>query len=121
MRDRELSLKIREREPKSHDEAYRTALRLEAYRSTMDLDDRRRPSEQDDRRRPPNRVRGTRETDVSDRIQAQLDRFLIAQREEQRSWQRKIEGRFDRQFLELRGRTPPTDGESGRDIRDGDC
>ena len=63
MRDRELSLKVREREPKSLDEAYRTALRLEAYRSTMDLDDRRRPLESDDRRRPQNRVRGTRETE----------------------------------------------------------
>src|ERR1043165_9168298 len=120
MRDRELSLKIREREPKSHDEAYRTALRLEAYRSTMDLDDRRRPSEQDDRRRPPNRVRGTRETDVRDQIQAQLDRFPTAQKEEQRRWQRELEGKIDRQFRELRGRIPPSDGDPGRDIRPGD-
>src|SRR5688572_384121 len=122
MRDRELSLKVREREPKSLDEAYRAALRLEAYRSTMDLDDRRRssePDDRDDRRRPPNRVRGTRETDVSDQIQAQLNQFLTTQREEQRRWQRELEGKFDRQFRELRGRTP-TDGDPGRDVRPGD-
>src|SRR5688572_14504637 len=56
MRDRELSLKVREREPKNLDEAYRTALRLEAYQRTNDADDRRRQ---------PNRVRGTQETDLS--------------------------------------------------------
>src|SRR5678815_2918815 len=122
MRDRELPLKVREREPKALDEAYRAALRLEAYRRTMDLDDRRRPLEpddRDDRRRPPNRVRGTRENDVSDQIQAQLNQFLITQREEQRRWQRELEGKFDRQFRELRGRTPPADPGPDRDVRPG--
>jgi len=56
IRDRELSLKVREREPKTIDEAYRVALRLSAYQSASDTDDRRRPM---------NRVRGTQEGDGS--------------------------------------------------------
>src|SRR5678815_423597 len=67
MRDRELSLKVREREPKTLDEAYRTALRLEAYQ---------RATDPDDRRRQPNRVRGAQETDVNTQLQTHLDRFL---------------------------------------------
>lgn len=67
MRDRALSLKVREREPKTLDEACRTALGLEAYQHLTDADDRRRP---------PNRVRGTQETDINAQIQSQIDRFL---------------------------------------------
>lgn len=37
MRDRELALKVREREPKTLDETYRTALRLEAYNARLML------------------------------------------------------------------------------------
>lgn len=66
LRGRELSLKVREREPKSLDEAYRTALHLEAYQ---------RKSESEDRRRPTTRVRGTAEADATSRLQSQLDRF----------------------------------------------
>src|SRR5688572_30227604 len=107
MRDRELSLKVREREPKNLDEAYRTALRLEAYQRTNDADDRRRP---------PNRVRGTQETDLSAQLQAQMDRFLNTQRDEQRKWQREMEERIDEQFRVLR-RSPPTTDEPSHAIR----
>ena len=107
MRDRELSLKVREREPKNLDEAYRTALRLEAYQRTNDADDRRRQ---------PNRVRGTQETDLSAQLQAQMDRFLNTQRDEQRKWQREMEKRMDEQFRVLR-RSPPTTDEPSHEIR----
>src|SRR5688572_17058082 len=107
MRDRELSLKVREREPKNLDEAYRTALRLEAYQRTNDADDRRRP---------PNRVRGTQETDLSAQLQAQMDRFLNTQRDEQRKWQQEMEKRMDEQFRVLR-RSPPTTDEPSHEIR----
>src|SRR5678815_4377150 len=107
MRDRELSLKVREREPKNLDEAYRTALRLEAYQRTNDADDRRRQ---------PNRVRGTQETDLSAQLQAQMDRFLNTQRDEQRKWQQEMEKRMDEQFRVLR-RSPPTTDEPSHEIR----
>jgi len=109
MRDRELSLKVREREPKSLDEAYRTALRLEAYQRTTDADDRRRQ---------PNRVRTTQEIDVSAQIQSQLDRFLATQRQEQQKWQRAVENKIDQQLQELRSRST-TNHEPGRDVRPG--
>src|SRR6218665_1662640 len=91
MRDRELSLKVRERESKTLDETYRTALRLEAYQRTSDGEDRRRQ---------PNRVRGTHEPDENSQIQSQLDRFLVKQRNERR-WQRDLESKIDRQLQEL--------------------
>src|SRR6218665_3606800 len=50
MRDKELALKVREREPRTIDEAYRVALRLAPYHNATDADDRRRPQ----------RVRGAR-------------------------------------------------------------
>src|SRR5688572_2847956 len=109
MRDRELSLKVREREPKNLDEAYRTALRLEAYQRTNDADDRRRQ---------PNRVRGTQETDLSAQLQAQMDRVLNSQQDEQRKWQQEMEKRMDAQLRVLR-RTAPTTGEPSHEIRPG--
>ena len=109
LRDRELSLKVREREPQTLDEAYRTALRLEAYQ---------RASESDDRRRPTNRVRGTQEIEPSAQLQATLDRFLTAQRDDQRQWQREIEDRIDRQLRELRSQAP-NDNDRGRNDRPG--
>lgn len=39
IRNSELSLKVRERGPKSLDESYRTALRLEVYQRAMDHND----------------------------------------------------------------------------------
>lgn len=44
IRDYELSLKIREKELKMIDEAYRMALRLSAYQQMSEADDRRRPA-----------------------------------------------------------------------------
>src|ERR1043165_9856026 len=111
MRDRELSLKVREREPKNLDEAYRSALRLEAYQRTNDPDDRRRQ---------PNRVRGTQETDLSAQLQAQKDRFLSVQRDEQRKWQREMERKMDDQFRKLR-RGNPTPEEPRREDRGRDA
>ena len=105
MSDRELSLKVREREPKTIDEAYRSALRLDAYRRTADTDDRRRP---------PNRVRGTREDALGAQLQMQMDRFLATQREEQRKWQRELESKFDLQFRQLRQGTPTHSDEPSR-------
>jgi hypothetical protein len=49
--DAEISLKVREQEPKSIDAAFRTAMRLEALKAGYSRD-------RDDQRRPPNRVRG---------------------------------------------------------------
>jgi len=89
IRDRELSLKVREREPKTIDEAYRMALRLGAYQHVADTDDRRRQS---------NRVRGTQEADVDSRMQAQLNSFFV----EQRKWQQQMEDRIFRQLEGLR-------------------
>src|SRR5688572_15332740 len=106
MRDRELSLKVREREPKTLDEAYRTALRLEAYQRATDPDDRRRQL---------NRVRGTQETDLSAQLQAQMDRFLATQKDEQRRFQREMEKRIDEQFRVLR-RSPPMTDEPSHEI-----
>ena len=114
MRDRELSLKVREREPKTLDEAYRSALRLEAYRRGGE-----RTVDPDDRRRPTNRVRGTQETDASSQIQSQLDRFLMQQREDQKRWQREMENRIDQHFREIRSGTT-TDEVPRRDARPGD-
>src|SRR5688572_12294603 len=107
MRDRELSLKVREREPKTLDEAYRTALRLEAYQRTM---------ESDDRRRPMNRVRGAAESDAGSQVQQQLDRFLKAQREEQQKWQQDMEARMERHFEAMRHPTP-RDAAAEPDVR----
>lgn len=109
IRDRELSLKVQEKEPKSLDEAYRTALRLEAYRRTTDPDDNRRQ---------PNRVRGTRETDEDDPIQAKLDRFLDQQRKEQREWQGAMERRMDQHFRNAQNNYPARNN-SGDDFREG--
>jgi len=89
IRDRELSLKVREREPKTIDEAYRTALRLSAYQQTADLEDRRRPA---------NRIRGTQEADTRGQLQSQLDDFFTAQRK----WQQDMEERICRQLEGLR-------------------
>ena len=50
IRDKDLALKVCEREPKSIDEAYRVALRLAAYQQMSDLEDRRRPENQRNRR-----------------------------------------------------------------------
>lgn len=80
--DRELSLKVRERDPKTVDEAYWIGLRLGAYQSM---------SKMDARRRAPNR----------DQLQNQLDNFLIAQRR----LQKELEDKFVRQIGDLR--VPP--------------
>lgn len=94
--DRELSLKVREREPKTLDEAYRIALRLSAYQQMSDADDRRKP---------PNRVRGTQEVDANTQLQKQLDKFLAAQHQ----WQQDLEGKISRRLEDLQPypRTPP--------------
>src|SRR6218665_2620632 len=89
IRNRQLSLKVREREPKTIDEAYRMALRLSAYQH-MAVNDRRLPS---------NRVRGTREADVTTQVQKQMDSFLSAQR----TWQQKLEEKLARRLNGLRG------------------
>jgi len=101
IRDRELSLKVREREPRSIDEAYRMALRLSAYQSMSDGDDRRRPS---------NRVLGMHGGDTAGQLQAQLDGFLVAQRH----WQRELEEKMLRRLDELRG--PSHAGGPGRNF-----
>ena len=97
IRDRDLSLKVREREPKTIDDAYRVALRLAAYQQASDLEDRRRPT---------NRVRGTQGDNVNAQLQSQLDSFFSAQRK----WQQEMEGRICRQLEELRSssRTNPS-------------
>jgi len=88
--DRELSLKVREREPRSIDEAYRMALRLGAYQRMNDVDERRRA---------PNRVRGMHGGETSGQLQAQLDSFLLAQRK----WQQELEEKMMRQLQDMRG------------------
>lgn len=93
IRDRELSLKVREREPRSIDEAYRMALRLGAYQQMADVDDRRRQ---------PNRVRGTQEVDINQQLQEQLNGFFSAQRK----WQQQVEEKMARQLETLRNIHP---------------
>src|SRR6218665_606740 len=83
-----LALKVREREPKSIDEAYRMALRLAAYQLAANADERRRPQ----------RVRGARENDSSELLQSQMEKFFA----EQRRWQQDLEGRIKRQLDGLR-------------------
>lgn len=89
IRDRDLSLKVREREPKTIDEAYRVALRLAAYQQT---------SEMEERRRPANRVPGTQHDNPNSQLQSQLDSFFAAQRK----WQQDMKGRIPRQLELLR-------------------
>src|SRR6218665_1699199 len=108
LRDRELALKTREREPKSLDEAYRTALRLEAYQ---------RSNDNDDRRRQPNRVRSSQEVDPTFQLQSTLERFMASQREEQRrlreeqrKFQQEMKASVDRQLHELRATTSDRPG-----------
>src|SRR6218665_2157671 len=73
MRDKELSLKVREREPRMIDEAYRVALRLAAFKQTPELDEGRRLT---------HRVRGAKENDLVEQLQRQMERFF----NEQRKW-----------------------------------
>lgn len=94
--DRELSLKVRRREPKALDDAYRIALRLSASQQMSDVDDCRRPSY---------RVRGTQEVDANTQLQKQLENFSAAQRQ----WQQDLEWRISQLLEDLRPypRTPP--------------
>ena len=71
IRDKELSLKVREREPWTIDEAYRMALRLAAYQPTSELEERRRPAQ---------RFRGAKESDPVKKPQRQMERFFNEQR-----------------------------------------
>jgi hypothetical protein len=93
MRDRELSLKVREKESQDLDAAYRTALRLEAYQMST--------ADPDDRRRQPNRVRGTREVDADVLMEARLDRVMTQIRDEQRRWQETMEDRIDQRLRQV--------------------
>jgi len=86
IRDRELSLKVREREPRTIDEAFRVALRLNSYQQMSDADDRRRPA---------NRVRAT-QSDPMDLLNRKLETFMAAQER----WQRDLEGKLTRQAEE---------------------
>lgn len=99
IRDRKLSLKIREREPRNIDEAYRIALRLSAYQTMSNADDHRRP----------NRVRGTQEVDSTLNLQRHLDSFCTAQLK----WQQALEKRISQQLQELRS-TPEANNENTR-------
>jgi hypothetical protein len=69
MRDIELALKVREREPETLDEAYRIALRLEAYQVTSSR-------YRDDHRRLPNRVRCTYEEEEESVLMSKLNDIL---------------------------------------------
>jgi len=100
IRDRELSLKVREREPKTIDEAFRMALRLSSYQQMSDADDRRRPA---------NRVRATQESDPMEQLNRKLENFMAAQER----WQRDLEGRLTRQS---EGRNQPS-GNSNQERR----
>jgi len=93
LRDRELSLKVREREPRTLDEAYRIALRMDAYQRMRDPEDHRRPY---------NRIRGTQEVDINAQIQSQLSSFFDAQQASQKQWQQRMESKIERQLSELR-------------------
>jgi len=114
LRDRELALKVLEREPKTLDEAYRTALRLEAYQHT---------AERDDFRKPAHRVRGTTERTEVDGISDRLDQFLKKQNEMQLRWQTEMEAKISRRLeglqpLSFGGQTgdgtPPPSGTDNR-------
>lgn len=87
MSDRELSLKVREREPRTLDEAYRAALRLESYKRATEDERVYRKRYTDDHRQ----VRATTEEDVSERLFKQLTEFTTEQRLNQEKWQREME------------------------------
>jgi len=69
LRDRELSLKVRERaEDVGRGLSY--PLRMDAYQRMRDPEDHRRPY---------NRIRGTQEVNINAQIQSQLSSFFAAQ------------------------------------------
>src|SRR6218665_3295312 len=92
LRDRELSLKVRQRA-----EDVRRGL---PYRSRMDAYQRMRDPE--DHRRPYNRIRGTQEVDINAQIQSQLSSFFDAQQASQKQWQQRMESKIERQLSKLR-------------------
>src|SRR6218665_3775463 len=100
LRDKELSLKVREHEPRTIDEAYRMALRLAAYQQTSELEERRRPTQ---------RVRGARESDLVEQLQRQMERFF----NEQRKWRQHWEVRMNRQSEDAPGRQPKEEALDG--------
>lgn len=74
MADSELSLKVREREPKSLDETFRTAVRLETYkRSLRDLS-----SDEGPRRDSRRQVRATKQEDTIAELAAQMKDMMEA-------------------------------------------
>jgi len=86
IRDKELSLKVREREPRTIDEAYRVALRLAAYQQTSEMEERRRPAQ---------RVRGAKESDPVEKLQRQMEKFFNEQRKWQQDWETKMKSRLE--------------------------
>lgn len=93
MLDSELSLKVREREPRSLDETFRTAVRLETYKKSL----RNPDNVGNDRRDTRRQVRATKEDDQIAELTAQIkDLCRLRQREQEElaQWKRSIEERF---------------------------
>lgn len=86
MSDKELSFRVRYKEPRSLDEAYRFALQTESLQKILDSGGRQR--------NVPG-VQVTHEVDLQNQIQQQLNSFLAAQQETQRRWQQMIEEKLD--------------------------
>lgn len=86
MRDKELALKIREREPRSLDETYRIALRLESYKYATEIDrnNGRKFSEVN------KQVRSTCEEDRIEQLNQRMSEFFA----NQVKWQHDLEKRL---------------------------
>lgn len=93
MLDGELSLKVREKEPKSLDETFRPAVRLETYKKSF-----RALDPQDMIRSEPRRqVRSTRQDDTIAELAAQFKNFMEVQRKDRESheaWRKSIKDRL---------------------------
>src|SRR6218665_1375870 len=83
--DKELSLKVREREPRTIEEVYRVALRFAAYQQTSELEERRRLAQ----------VRGAKESDPVEKLQRQMEKFFNEQRHWQQDWETKMNSRLE--------------------------
>lgn len=92
MLDGELSLRVREKEPRSLDETFRTAVHLETYKKSF-----RAPDAQETTRRDPRRqVRSAKEDGAIAALTAQMKDFTEAQKKTQDAWMHSMEEKFFR-------------------------
>lgn len=90
MHDKELSLKVREKEGKTLNEVFRTAVRMEAYKLAFNEN-----SFSQERQRPAQRqVRSAKEDEGSAALIERMESFMTEQRQIQSEWMRDMESRL---------------------------